>query len=136
MRFSICVAQAEASEIVLVIAASFAALVLLALLSVFFFFGRHWIKAMMGRVPVSFFDVIGMVIRGANVGKIIDVAIASSQAGHPIAIRDLMRADGEGLDIEAIALADRTARDKGKRYSMDELITAARESKLQKLLDS
>lgn len=101
---------------------------------VFVMLAVPWLKAFMSGTPISMFQVIGMRFRGASVGKIINQGIAANQAGHPLSWVDLERAASQGVDIETLISAYCVCRERGEHYSLDELVLAARESRLDKLI--
>ena len=111
----------------------FIGFVFLVLLTAIFVFGRHWLKAFLGGTPISIFQVIGMIFRRSDISTVIQQGVAANQAGHPISWSDLERAAIEGVDLEAVVKTYCICRENGEHYSMKELITAARESKLAKL---
>lgn len=101
---------------------------------IFLMLAVPWLKAFMSGTPISMFQVIGMRFRGASVGKIINQGIAANQAGHPISWVDLERAAAQGVDIETLISAYCVCRERGEHYTLDELVLAARESRLDKLI--
>ena len=119
--------------------AIFFAIVILAMLMVLLVivlaFFRPWLQAFLSGCPVSVFQLIGMRLRKVNPNKIIPVGIAATQGGHPVGWAELERAYLQGIDIEKVAMAYVTARERGNNFTFEELVDAERESRLDKLLN-
>ena len=107
-------------------------MVLLVIVLAFF---RPWLQAFLSGCPVSVFQLIGMRLRKVNPNKIIPVGIAATQGGHPVGWAELERAYLQGIDIEKVAMAYVTARERGNNFTFEELVDAERESRLDKLLN-
>ena len=95
---------------------------------------RPWLQAFLSGCPISVFQLIGMRLRQVNPNEVIPVAIAATQGGHPIAWAELERAYLQKIDIEKVATAYVTARERGGNFTFEELVDAERESRLEKLL--
>lgn len=91
----------------------FGSLVVVFLLLVILRFGRLWIRAKFSDAPVSFFELVGMMLRKVNASLIVDMRISAIQAG----LVDLPRAD-----LESTYLVRRDADD--VRICVTALITA------------
>lgn len=108
--------------------------VLLVLLGIVVAIFRPWLQAFLSGCPISVFQLIGMRLRKVNPNKIIPVAIAATQGGHPVGWADLERAYVQGIDIEKVTTAYVTARERGDNFTFEELVDAERESRLDSLL--
>lgn len=140
MPFLIAVLDAQdppnfISTIFLVVALVMLAFFLFVLLNFFFLLVRPWLRAFFAATPIPMFQIVAMRMRGSPVYKILDVGIAASQAGHRIAWEDLERASIQGADLNMITDAYCILRERGEHYSIEELVLAFKESRLQKMLD-
>lgn len=111
--------------------AIFGSIVVLAIL---LFFVRPWLRAFLSGAPISMFQIVGMRFRGSPINEILEQGIAVRQAGHPVSWVDLERVAISGVDLQMIADAYCVLRQRGEHYSFDELVLAARESRLDKLI--
>jgi len=88
-------------------------ILILVLLILALVFGRLWLRARFSGAPISFAELIGMMLRKVNATLIVDARISAVQAG----IRNLARPD-----LESIYLVRRRAED--VRVCVSALITA------------
>ena len=109
-------------------------ILLMVLLGITLVIFRPWLQAFLSGCPVSVFQLIGMRLRNVNPNHIIPVAISATQGGHPIAWAELERAYLQKIDIEKVATAYVTARERGDNFTFEELVDAERESRLDELL--
>ncbi|MEL7497818.1 MAG: flotillin-like FloA family protein [Planctomycetota bacterium] len=129
-------ANVDGSMFFVLVMLALATVFLLVLLGLLWFFGRHWLRAFLAGTPISLIQIVTMVLRGSDASTIIDQGIQANQAGHPIAWHDLERAHIAGGDLPTITTAYCVSRNKGKHFSIDELLKASLESRLDKLLES
>ena len=73
--------------------------------------------------------------RGANTSIVIPAGISAAEAGFPIAWRELEGAYLQGIDVDTASTAYVTAQKRGQDLTFEEIVDAARESRLKKLLD-
>ena len=59
-------------------------IVLMVFVGFFFSFLSIWIRALAAQAPVSFFNLIGMKLRGINPGVIVNARIMAVKAGLPV----------------------------------------------------
>ena len=111
-------------------------IMLLVLLGIVMVMLRPWLQAFLSGCPVSVFQLIGMRLRRVNPNEVIAVGIAATQGGHPIEWAELERAYLQKIDIEKVATAYVTARERGNNFTFEELVDAERESRLDKLLNN
>ncbi|MCF7838861.1 MAG: flotillin-like protein FloA [Candidatus Marinimicrobia bacterium] len=61
-----------------------AAVAVLIVLGLFFYFIKVWVRALMSEAPVSLFSLVGMKLRGVNPTLIVDARIRAVKAGIPL----------------------------------------------------
>ncbi|TWU08580.1 flotillin-like FloA family protein [Stieleria varia] len=95
---------------------------------------RPWFRAFLSGTPISLMRIVGMRFRRTNVALVVDQGIAAQQAGCPISWPELEVAHLAGIDLEKAVLAYITSRKRDMNYTFQEIVDAARESRLEKLL--
>ena len=122
-------------RIVVIFVVMILAFFLISFLNFFFLLLRPWLRAFFAGTPIAMFRILAMRLRRSPVQKILDVGITASQAGHPIAWEDLERASLQGADLNLIADAHLILRERGEHYSIQELVSAYKDSRLQKMIE-
>lgn len=110
-------------------------LFLIAALVLGLYFFRPWLRAFLSGRPISLFQIIGMRFRKVNPDEIITHGIATAQGGHPVDWAELERAYLQGVDLNKVATAYVTAKQRGDDFSFAELVNAERESRLEEMLN-
>ena len=95
---------------------------------------RSWLQAMMGGAPISVMTLMGMIFRRVDHRIVINQGVSATQAGFPIGWAELERAYLTGVDLEKAVLAYITAKKQEKEFSFEEIVDAARESRLVEMI--
>ena len=119
--------------IFLVVAGIFLAFVLIVLTVVVKFFAS-WLQAFTAGVPISVLQIVGMRLRKVDERLVIRSLIMATQAGVPVPSIEMERAYLQGVDLEKITLALIHAHRAGKKVTLQQLVEADLENRLQEKL--